>query len=452
MTKTKNNVQNILSILIGGLLMGFLWRVRGTHGWGSSWGLLSAGLLFTMFVILLVGQRKKLDLGWFSLTVGSFMFTSPAWGTFLNQITGVLYSESSWINETGGKVYTSVGAAVFIMLCTGLGMAAIYGIMLGRGFSDKQWKVKDFIILFAVFYGTYLISELTVSHWILNLVQPEAATLFEQGLQTSGYDMSAYEAFVKNLGGISWAKKIDGGRNYFASIITISSAIRCICALISVRFITKDKTAAKIGAVVSGAFAFSITVSDLFFYFANGGYHMEGENAFSDFIAAWSCWEYFTGFIAGIIITAVLVFMKKREDVPEITFDFVPEKLQKVLLFILSSVFVIGFSIARPIMVRNDETDFAIFFTILAVLVAIVSVTLINYKWGFNLKNTDMLNFSKVMLPLFTVFTFIVYMVMGDEPCYKDINRLHTVMVIVSFVAVMLWCVLQIKRNKAENK
>lgn len=452
MTKTKNNVQNILSILIGGLLMGFLWRVRGTHGWGSSWGLLSAGLIFTMFIIMLVGQRKKLDLGWFSLTVGSFMLTSPAWGTFLNQITGVLYSESSWINETGGKVYTSVGAAVFIMLCTGLGMAAVYGIMLGRGFSDKQWKVKDFIILFAVFYGTYLISELTVSHWILGLVQPEAATLFEQGLQTSGYDMSAYEAFVKNLGGISWAKKIDGGRNYFASIITISSAIRCICALIATRFITKDKVAAKIGAVVSGAFAFSITVSVLFFYFGNGGYHMEGENIFTDFIAPWSCWEYFTGFIAGLIITAVLVFMKKREDVPEITFNFVPAKAQKVLLFILSSVFVIGVSIARPIMVRNDETDFALFFTILAVLVAIVSVTLLNYKWGFNLKNTDMLTFSKVMLPAFTVFTFIVYMVMGDEPCYKDLNRLHTVMVIVSFVAIMLWCGLQIKRNKAKNK
>ena len=448
MTKTKNNVQNILSILIGGLLMGFLWRVRGTHGWGSSWGLLSAGLLFTMFVILLVGQRKKLDLGWFSLTVGSFMLTSPAWGTFLNQITGVLYSESSWINETGGKVYTSVGAAVFIMLCTGLGMAAIYGIMLGRGFSDKQWKIKDFIILFAVFYGTYLISELTVSHWILGLVQPEAATLFEQGLQTSGYDMSAYEAFVKNLGGISWAKKIDGGRNYFASVITISSAIRCVCALIATRFITKDKVAAKIGAVVSGAFAFSITVSVLFFYFGNGGYHMEGDNIFSDFIAVWSCWEYFTGFIAGLIITAVLIFMKKREDVPEITFDFVPEKLQKVLLFILSSVFVIGVSIARPIMVRNDETDFALFFTILAVLVAIVSVTLLNYKWGFNLKNTDMLTFSRVMLPLFTVFTFIVYMVMGDEPCYKDINRLHTIMVIISFITVMLWCTVELKKGK----
>lgn len=449
MTRTKNNAQNIISILIGGLLMGFLWRVRGTHGWGSSWGLLSAGLLYTLFVIMLLGERKKLNIGWFSLTVASFMLTSPAWGTFLSQITGVLYSESSWINETGGTVYTSVGAAIFIMLCTGLGMAAIFGIMLGRGFSDKQWKIKDFIILLAVFYGTYLLSELTVSHWILNLIQPEAAELFEKGLVTSGYDMSAYEAFVKNLGGISWAKKIDGGRNYFASIITISSAIRCICALISVRFITKDKTAAKIGAVVSGAFAFSITVSDLFFYFANGGYHMEGTPAFTEFIAAWSCWEYFTGFIAGIIITAVLVFMKKREDVPENTFDFVPRKVQTVLTFILSSIFVIGFSIARPIMIRNDETEFALFFTILAVLVAIVSVTLINYKWGLNLKNTEMLTFSRYMLPLFTVFTFIVYMFMGDEPCYRDINRLHTVMVIVSFVAVLGWCAGQ---RKIKNK
>lgn len=447
MNKSNYTLKNIVTVLVGGFLLGFLWRVRGTHGWGSSWGLLSAGLLFTFFLIIATGKRKKLDLGWFSLTVASFMLTSPAWGTFLSQITGVLYTEHSWINETGEVVYTSIPAALFIMLCTGFGMASFFGIMLGRGYSEKQWKVKDFVILLAVFYGTYLLSELTVSHLILNLIQPEARELFEHGLTTSGYDMSAYEAFVKNLGGISWAKKIDGGRNYFASIITISSAIRTVAALITVRFINKDKTAAKLGAVVSCAFAFSITVSDIFFYMSNGGYRMENPSYLSDFFAAWSCWEYFTGFIAGVIITAFILKMKKCKDVPEITFSFVPEKVQTVLTFILSSIFVIGFSIARPVLVRNDESEYAVVFAVMAITLAVVSVVLINHKWGLNMKNTDMLHLSSVMLPLFTVFTFIVYMFMSDEACIFSVNSFHNILMIVSFAVIVVWCTINLKKS-----
>ncbi|MEE1283504.1 MAG: hypothetical protein UHK54_01450, partial [Acutalibacteraceae bacterium] len=83
----KNNKYSIgyqlFTILIGALLMGFLWRVRGTHGWGSSWGLLNAGFIFTMFIIMVIGERKKLNFGWLTITSLSFMLTVPAWGTLL---------------------------------------------------------------------------------------------------------------------------------------------------------------------------------------------------------------------------------------------------------------------------------------------------------------------------------------------------------------------------------
>ena len=93
--------------------MGLLWRVRGEHGWGSSWGLLNAGFIFTMFVVFIKGSRKKLDLGWIGITALSFMITTPGWGTLLNQITGVLHTADESYATT---VYTSIPSAIFLII------------------------------------------------------------------------------------------------------------------------------------------------------------------------------------------------------------------------------------------------------------------------------------------------------------------------------------------------
>ena len=53
MKKENTALKTALHILLGALLMGLLWRVRGEHGWGSSWGLLNAGFVFTMFLVVI---------------------------------------------------------------------------------------------------------------------------------------------------------------------------------------------------------------------------------------------------------------------------------------------------------------------------------------------------------------------------------------------------------------
>ena len=50
LNNTKSTTKQIIEIIMGALLMGLLWRVRGEHGWGSSWGLLNAGFIFTLFI------------------------------------------------------------------------------------------------------------------------------------------------------------------------------------------------------------------------------------------------------------------------------------------------------------------------------------------------------------------------------------------------------------------
>lgn len=445
----KNTIQNVFAVLAGALLMGFLWRVRGTTGWGSSWGLLNAGFVFTMFLCLAKESRKKLDIGWLSLTALSFMLTVPSWGTLLSQITGVLHEPELW-KEGDAFVYVSIPSAIILMLSLGFGLATIYGIMLGRGFSDKKWRIKDFIIVLAVFFISGTIAKATFSHLILELIQPEAVEIFEKGLAAANVEGDVYHLYLQHFDNLSWGKKFDGGRNYFSSIQAISSVFRSVCSILAVRFIVKDKISAKTGAVVSVAFAFAITVADLFFYFGNGGYHMENPSPFSSFIYPWGCWEYFTGFIAGAIITAYILKLKSTENVSELAFSKVPEKANTALTFILGYVFMIGVSIVRPVLERYDDSDYQIIATVIAVLAAIAFVALINVKWGINASKVSTEKLYSILLPVFIAYIFIAYMFIGtaEERNTDNINSLQTVMCFISVVITLIWSVINIKKTK----
>ena len=139
-------------------------------------------------------RGKKMNLAWTSLTALSFMLTVPAWGTLLKQITGVL--------DFDGTVYTiSPWSGVFMMLCLGFGLASIFGVMLGRGYSDKQWKLWHIIVLVAVFYAVGYLAKATVSHLILQAVQPEAAEALAADLKLVGIEDSGAGACSVRLAG-----------------------------------------------------------------------------------------------------------------------------------------------------------------------------------------------------------------------------------------------------------
>ncbi len=448
---TKTN--NLFLILLGALLMGFLWRVRGEHGWGSSWGLLNAGFIFTMFIIIIKGSRKKLDNGWIALTAGAFMLTTPGWGTLLNQITGIIYTPEN-LADGSEIVYTSVGSAVFLMLCLGFGLASLFGIMLGRGFSEKQWKFKHFLILLVIFYVTDLIANAFIAPFILNFIQPEAAEVFEKGLSLQTIDGSAYEIYMEHFKDVSWAKKIEGGRNYFQSIEAITSAIKAMVCLLSVRFIIKDKIAAKTGAVVCSAFAVAITVSDLFFYFGNGGYHMLNESYLPEFFYPWGCWEYFTGFIAGAIITAFFIKLKPENDIPELAFNKVPHKISKPLTYLSGTVFMIGVNIVRPILVRYEDSEYMIIATVIAILFAIGIVFLFTKKFKLTAKENDMTQYLKYLLFFFVAYINVVYLVIGTPDCthlFRNSGFQHS-MAIMSASIILIWIAFcKIKNSKGEK-
>ena len=453
MTETTKRtwVQKVLIILIGGLLLGFLCRLRGSRGWGSEAGVFNVGFVYLLFITIVSGERKKLDLGWLSFTAMSFILTVPSWGTILTQITGII-RESEVEGAENFFAYVSPLSGAFMICCVGLGMAGIYGILLGRGFSDRQWKVKDFIIVIGVFVIFDIISKASVSHWIVRLIQPNAIELFEQGLDVAGIEGSAYKVFMQHFGDISWGKKIIGGRNYFSEIQAVSAAIRAIGAILATRFIVKDKVAARIGAVVCGAFGLSITVSDLFFWFTNGGYRQLGTQYDGDFIYAWSCWEYFTGFIAGIIITAVIVCMKKRGNVPEIAFSSIPEKPKRILVFIAGFIGTVGVNLVRPVARRFDSSVAVqiVAISIAVVLTAILIILLVK-RSGIAGEKTGMQWLARILLPVFVVFMLLSYLFIAsaEHRAISEICTLHNILVIISAFSVLIWYGVTLKKSKA---
>ena len=447
--KRENNIgKSILTVILGALLMGLLWRVRGEHGWGSSWGLLNAGFIFTMFIVIIKGSRQKLDIGWLSLTSLAFMLSTPGWGTLLSQITGIIYDAEDWSNG-GADVYTSIGSAIFLMLCLGFGLASLFGIMLGRGFSDKQWKIKDFIIVIAVFYITDILANAVISPFILNAVQPEAAEVFEKGLQLQNIDGSAYKVYMEHFKDVSWAKKIDGGRNYFQSVEAITSAIKSLTSVLAVRFIIKDKISAKTGAVVCSAFAIGITVADLFFYFGNGGYHELQESFLPEFFYPWGCWEYFTGFIAGGIITAFIVKLKPGKDVPEIAFSNIKEKPKTIFTFLVGTAFMIGVNIVRPVFVRFENSSLMIPAAVVAAVFAIFVILLITKRCGINAHKVEIEKYYSALLFFFIMFINFVYLVVGTPDCVhfmRNAGFQHS-MAMLSASVLIIWCAFSKKKK-----
>ena len=424
----RSTVRGVLLTAVGAFLMGFLWRVRGTNGWGAAWGLLNAGFVFTLFLTAAVRHRKGPSLRLVSLTAFSFMLTAPAWGTLLKQITGVLGGAP----EDAAPVYISPFAGVLLMALMGFGLAAVFGVLLGRCFSDKPWRLRDYLVLLAVFFIVTYGAKASVAHPIVRLLQPEAVAQFQTGLTAAGIGKTPFGAYLAHFNAESWAKKIGGGRHYYACVSAVSSALAAAACILTARFFVKDRFAARIGAAVCGAFAFAISAADLFFFFAEGG--LRGAQGFSlpAQFAAWSLWEYFTGFIAGGIITALTLRFAPRADTRETVLAKLPPKPLGAITFALCCIGAIGLNTVRPVLLRTEESSFFIPAVALSALLALAFCFLLCKKFGFSFERANARRFPALLCFTLTVYIFIVYMFVG-RPEIGNMAAFHNILVAVSF-------------------
>lgn len=434
--KQKDTLCAAADIAVGALLLGMLWRFRGSHGWGAAWGVLACGFVFVLFLTAVIGKKERVSFAALSATALSFMLTTPSWGTFLSAVTGVQeLSAKGQDAVTQASVHPASAAAM--MLCLGCGMVAVFGVLLGKCFGGKAWRLRDYALVLAAFYIVCLLMQATASHAVFRLMQPEAVRVFEADLRANGIEDGVFKTYLRHFGSIDWGKKYIGGRHYFAAIETISRSVAAVSTLLVVRFGIKDRQAAKTGAVVCGAFALAITVSDVWFFLSGGGYRGTQGFALPDWIAAWSTWEYCTGFLAGGIITAYVRRLSVTTDVA--LPDKLPQKARGLAAYMLFFVGGLGLNVVRPMLVRMERSSMQIPAVILAVLAVIGVSVLACRKWGATLENAPSDRFARALVAFFAGYFLLLYL-FAYEPQVHEVRMLHNILVLISYAGVTAWC------------
>lgn len=377
MEKKFTAAQTAAYILAGALLLGAVWRIRGTHGWGGGWGLYTVGMVFLFYVYAVFARRSNASFLHCILTSLAAMLTAPAWGTLVNQPSG-FFDSAQGVRETAA---CSPWSGVFMLLCLGFGMVPLYLFMVSRLFSDKPYPVWKYITVFALFFLVSYLCEATVSHGIVRLVQPESVAAVEKGLRSGGVQGSAYAAYMKHFADIGWAKKIPFGRNYFSEIEVVSRAVAAFATAVVLRFAFKDRAGGRIVFWGGAAFSVGITLANVFFVLKN----KLTVQAHPWLSGAWSFWEFFTGFFAGLLLMLLLFRVHKifpDTGIQDKLLPRIPQRVSDILLCAFVFVFGFGVSLLRPVALRMEESDIlpVVVYAVGGVLIALFSGLMLTGK------------------------------------------------------------------------
>lgn len=437
--------RRVLYVLLGAVTMGVMWRTRGEHGWGSSWGVMASGLVFALFVYFIFRRRHNASFFHIGVAAVSMMITTPAWGPILHQICGRI--EATVTDEV---LPCTPASGIFMMLCLGFATPTFFAFFISRLFSDREYKWYHYLIVIAVPLAVYYVSEATVSHLIVGLVQPEtkkAVTDFISG--SADLSGTPYSLYMSHFNNIAWAKKhLAYGRTYYTEIATVSRAIAALAAYVTVRFGLKDKIGGRITLLGCAAMAVSITVPDLFFLFA------EKYPDVAWLSSAWSFWEYFTGFLFGGIFTVILLRFRRLSDSAESEKHL--SAIPRIPREIFHAVFTFGFCLClpvfRPVAERFDASDkMKIITYVIGGAAALAFAVLMLTGRMKKLWRQDAVKLSATVFPLYFAVQGFIYLFSGDSVCIRNIYERGPVLtlMLISYAAFLVLTLALSRRKKA---
>ena len=347
-----------LLVMLFAIMTGFMWRVRGDHGYGSMWGMFAVGVMMILVIFAFFGNRKKMTYEAMPIAVILLGITNGGWGTLNSQMGGYLGSTVPFTGEEVDRIVSiSPWSGLWVMLLLGFGWMPLFALFIGSLFSEKKYKIKDYIILIAVFYVVVYAFQFFVAHHILPFIHPEATAFFKEGLADKGIEMSPMMAYIKNLGSEAWFKKIPFGRNYFASIRVISYSAAALITSFAALVAKKDKVTFFISTAINAVSALAITLADVFLIIDSDAGFLGKINP-PKFLenGSWALWEYFTGFLLGFGIMLILVCLPRKISGGEGAFEysepFRSKHIQGAYSAVMTLLFTFGITVARPLSMR----------------------------------------------------------------------------------------------------
>jgi len=311
-------LQKLAVVLMGGLLMGAMWRLRGDDGFGSLWGMLPVSLVFWLFLLSIFGYRKKMSYDMLPWAVLSVPFTINAWMPVMPLLKGVIQAPGS-IPGTAVEEHFSYASAVFLIFLLGFCWMAFLGFFLGLLFSPKRYKARDFLLVAGIYLAVMLAMKGSAAHLIMKIAAPQSVDVFTRGLLEQGVTDSPFLFYMKNIFRIDAQKPFVGGRTYFNGIALIGNALGALAVIAALLVKYRDRVAARIMAsvcsVVGGAFLGGALLNVL----ACGGFRGTMLDSHAVLPAwfmnnYWGFVEYSVGALIGLGVTALLVFQKPANE------------------------------------------------------------------------------------------------------------------------------------------
>ena len=439
--KTKSNIgTKIISIVLGAIMGGFMWRCRGDGGFGSSWGLYSVGLVLMLLIYHFYGNRKGMKYEMIPLGALMLGLSVTGYATVIVQLAGVVWSDLPYSGEMlsglepvlvghNGDVYApadhlSGAVIIFLMAFTLIPLFAFFVTSL---FSGKKYEIRHYAIAVAVYMITSLIFKATISHFILQLINPDQVAYAALGLKEYGYDyaspMAAYMSHFLNRG---WAQEIAFFENYYMSIEHVSDALSVIALSLYALIFRKDKYTCFGSLLLNLLTAVTTTVfTSLVSYSFGSGFFkgVEFSETFKRF-ATWGTWEFIVGFFVGLFIMAFLALtVKTKNDEPDILPVFENKKLNFGFSFLLT-VFILGVAPARAIGIRfarllentnvlgDDEPLGTILTVVLSLIFGVFMIKILRrniLEKNSNAFDMSPVRFAEIALPSYLAMCFTVY-------------------------------------------
>jgi len=257
-----------LTILMGALLWGFAWQIRGNGTSNPSVVI----LLFLLFLSIHYAPRQKFNLIIFALAIFVFGIMRTGWGTFNGQ-AGIPGFSAGHITPDGGELLRKISYDIvvpwwhgyFWLFIVGIAWAGLPALIFGGYFFTKyRYSLKDLAVCLVLF---------AVGRHIAGFIAEQLIPLIAEEYYHQIY-----------LPGIS-------ERNYLSMYGNMAKAMAIFPVLFYIYFEKKDGGFVKRSLVVMAIFG--VGLSGAAIWHALGRIHPEWRLPF------WSLWEYFSGFIIG---------------------------------------------------------------------------------------------------------------------------------------------------------
>ena len=263
-------------LIIASLLFGFGWQVRGS---GTS-----DPIVVTWLYMILIGYvlapRENWNLVYIGIFVTAFRLMRRGWGTFVGQsgIPGIWPGRLiSWTE--GYDVPVAWWQGYFWLFLVGAAWSAMPMVLLGTSLSRKKYTLFDALVIIGIYIGCYFFIANFIAPMVIPTIAPEA-----------------YNEVYIALG---------QERNYISMVDNLSFALAIIGPLTYIAISKKDWFNLQLTVAIMFSFGIGFSVANIS--------QAIGRNTIGHSFPFWSVWEYFSGFIAGGLMTVFLFFISRTQ-------------------------------------------------------------------------------------------------------------------------------------------